>query len=86
MCNVEEFNVVLDKPCTFHEGALTQLVSASSSRGCSARPKTRSDPEVMGTGHPRVVTTTTAATTDVAAGTTIVVTTGDMITNSRMKD
>jgi hypothetical protein len=42
--NIDEFTVVLDSPCTFHEGALTPFASANSSRGCSARPKTRSNP------------------------------------------
>jgi hypothetical protein len=80
---IEEYNVVLDSPCTFHEGVPTQFASATSSRGCSTRPKTRSNPEVTGTGHPRIATTTTAETTNVAAETTIVVTTCDVITSIR---
>jgi hypothetical protein len=61
--------------------APTAFVSASNSRGCSTRPKTRSDREATETGHPCVATTTTAATTDVAVETTIIVTTDDVITS-----
>jgi hypothetical protein len=75
--------VVLDSPYTFHEGGPTQFASASSSRGRSARSKTRSAPEVMGTSRPCVATITTATTTDVVVGTTITVTIGDVITSSR---
>jgi hypothetical protein len=41
--NVEEFNAVLDNPCTFHEGGTHTVHECSSSRGRSARPMTRSD-------------------------------------------
>jgi hypothetical protein len=56
--------VVLDSPCTFHEGG-THTV-----RGHFARLTTRSDPEATGTGHLHGATTTTAATTDVDVGAT----------------
>jgi hypothetical protein len=76
--------VVLDSPCTFHEGAPTAFASANSSRGRFARPKIRSDPETTVTSHSRVATTTTVGTTDVATETTITVTISDMIISSRM--
>jgi hypothetical protein len=82
MFNVDEFNTVLDSPCTFHEGALTPSVSASSSRGRSARPMTRSNLEAMTIGHLHIATATSAATIDVAAAKMLVVMTGDAITRS----
>jgi hypothetical protein len=78
--NVEEFNTVLDDPCTFHEWVLTRFASASSSRGRSARPRTPSDLEATEIGHPHVATTTTAATTDVADQTMSATTIGDVMT------
>jgi hypothetical protein len=70
-------------PACSTRGALTPFANASSSRGRSARPRSRSDPEVTATGHTHITTTTTtttAATIDVAAETTIAVTTGYVIT------
>jgi hypothetical protein len=81
--NVEKFNAVLDSLGTFHDGGTHTVVSATSSRGRSVRPKTQSDPEATVIGHPHITTTTTAVTTDVVAETMIVVMTGDVITRSR---
>jgi hypothetical protein len=64
----------------FMKGVLIQSASASSSRGCSVRPRTPSDLEVTEICHPHVATTTVAATTEVAARTTIAATTGDVTT------
>jgi hypothetical protein len=70
-------------PARSMRGPPTPFVSASSSRGRSTRPKTRSDLEVTAISHLHVTTTTTAATIDMAAMKTIVMTTGDVITRSR---
>jgi hypothetical protein len=70
-------------PSHFMKGEPTPFASANSSRGRSAHPKTRSDPEAMVIGHPRVATTTTVGTTDVATETMIAVTIGDVIISSQ---
>jgi hypothetical protein len=63
--------------------APTASVNAHSSRECSTRPITRSDPEAMVIGRLHVATTTTTATIDVAEATMITVTINDVITSSR---
>jgi hypothetical protein len=81
--NIEEFNAVLDNPCTFHEGGTHTVRECHQFKRGSARPRTPSDLEAMEIGHPHVATTTTAATTDVAVRTTIAVTTNNVTTTSR---
>jgi hypothetical protein len=83
MFNVDEFNAVLDSPCSFPEAAPTPSVNARSSRERSARPITRSDPEVTMIDHLQVATTITIATINMAEATTITVTTCDVISSSR---
>jgi hypothetical protein len=81
--NVEEFNAVLDGPCTFHEGGNHTVRECQQFKRVFPRPRTPSDLEATETGHPCVATTTTAATTDVAVKTMSTVTTGDVTTTPR---
>jgi hypothetical protein len=80
--NVEEFNVVLDKPYTFHEGAPTPSANAHNSRRHSVPPKIQSDLEATKINHLHVTTTTVATTIDVAVATTTAATSDVATTRS----
>jgi hypothetical protein len=77
--------VVLDSPCTFHEGGTHTVCECHQLKRVFRTTDDPKRPRSDGAGHPHVATTTTSATTDVAAGTTIAVTTGD-VASSRKTD
>jgi hypothetical protein len=78
--NVEEFNAVLDGPCTFHEGGTHTVRECQQFKRALCAPEDPKRLEATEIGHPHIATSTTAATTDVAAKTTSATTTGDVIT------
>jgi hypothetical protein len=81
--NVEEFNTVLDSPCTFHEGGTHTIRECQQFKRVFRVPEDPKRPRSDDIGHPHVATATTAAMTDVDAKTTSATTTGDVTTTRR---